>query len=69
MTTTKHIWQRVRFVPPSGEQNAYFGRKCTECGVKVYTFDRFIRWRYPDGTVHDSTTVDETHCTGKVDAK
>lgn len=58
----RHEWIKVRFVPPSGEQNAYFGRKCKKCGVRVYPFGRLTRWKETDGTVHDHATLDETSC-------
>lgn len=59
-----HDWQRVRFVPKMGEP--YFGRHCRSCGLRTYLFGRLTRWRYPDGRVHDTATIDEPTCAGQV---
>jgi hypothetical protein len=59
-----HVWKAVRFIPPSGRANAYNGHKCICCGVRRYPFGNVTRWKYPDGRVHDSTTVSETACMG-----
>lgn len=61
-TNSRHDWERVRFVPPSGAQNAYYGKRCRTCGVRTYPFGDVFRWRYPDGRLHESVTVDEPNC-------
>ncbi len=58
-----HNWIRVRFIPKTGAP--YYGRKCTKCGLRTYTFGKLIRWRYPDGRVHDTATLDEPECEGE----
>ncbi len=57
-----HTWIKVKFIPPSGAQNAYFGRKCSKCGLKCYSIGRLTRWKYADGRVHDTATLDEPSC-------
>ena len=71
MTTSLagHEWQRVRFVPPSGPENAYYGRKCLRCGLKTYSWGRLTRWKYADGQVFDTATIDEPTCHGKAQMK
>jgi hypothetical protein len=59
---SKHNWIKVRFIPPSGERNAYYGKACRYCGVRVYQFGRLTRWRWPNGQVADFATIDEIDC-------
>lgn len=67
MQSTKHDFEPVRFVSASGVKprpvsSGINGKRCRKCGVRVYPFYDAIRWRYPDGRVHDLRTVDEPYC-------
>ncbi len=64
MTAPRHDWQHVTFTK-DGKPTGRTGKRCRACGVVKYHFHGMIRWRYADGRVHESSTVDETTCEGR----
>lgn len=58
--TRYHDWYRVKLIPPSGR--AYYGRKCRKCELLTYAHGRLTRWRYRDGRVADTQTIDAPSC-------
>lgn len=51
----KHEWESIVITYKNGEKP---GKRCKKCGVKKYPWHGMIRWKYPDGRVHDNKSVD-----------
>ena len=61
---TTHDWETVRMTR-NGQPIEKTGRRCQACGVVTYRFYDALRWRYPNGSTHETHTVDEPTCTGQ----
>ena len=62
-TLTTHDWKTVQMTR-NGKPVEKTARRCQKCRVLTYRFNDSRRWRYPDGSTHDTYTVDEPTCTG-----
>ena len=61
-TPARHEWIKVKARTPSGKTRIV--RQCKKCKLLTYSVGKLTGWKYADGHVAETATIDEPSCHG-----